>query len=79
MSGRLLGWHTVYAFSGALAAEGISPRAKFTLRPNLAFSYNGSVIARHSSSGRRLNFAAFSRGHHLYSAGRHDVGLPPTF
>jgi len=30
----------------------------------------GSVTARHSSSGRQPNFAALSRGRHLYSAGR---------
>jgi len=30
----------------------------------------GSVTARHSSSGRQLNFAALNRGRHLYSAGR---------
>jgi len=30
----------------------------------------GSVTAQHSSSGRQPNFAAFHRGHHLYSAGR---------
>ena len=30
----------------------------------------GSVTARHSSSGRQPNFAAFNRGRHLYSAGR---------
>jgi len=29
----------------------------------------GSVIARHSSSGRQPNFAALNRGRHLYSAG----------
>jgi len=28
------------------------------------------VTARHSSSGRQLNFAALNRGHHLYLAGR---------
>jgi len=55
MFGRLLG----YTFSGALAPDGISPRAKFTLRPSLAFSYFGSVTARHSSSGRQPNFAAW--------------------
>jgi len=44
------GWYTVYTFSGALA--------KFTLCPSLAFSYNGSVTARHSSSGRQPNIAA---------------------
>jgi len=30
----------------------------------------GSVTARHSSSERQPNFAALTRGHHLYSAGR---------
>jgi len=30
----------------------------------------GSVTARHSSSGRQLNFAALNRGYHLHSAGR---------
>jgi len=33
--------------------------AKFTLRPSLAFAYIGSVTARHSSSGRQPNFAAW--------------------
>ena len=37
----------------------------------LAFLFHiGSVTARHSSSGRQPNFAAFSRGRHLYSVGR---------
>jgi len=30
----------------------------------------GSVTARHSGSGRQPNFAALTRGRHLYSAGR---------
>jgi len=30
----------------------------------------GSISARHSSIGHQPNFAALSRGHHLYSAGR---------
>jgi len=38
-------------FRGLLSPDGISPRAKFTLGPSLAFSYIGSVTARHSSSG----------------------------
>jgi len=29
----------------------------------------GSITARHSSSGRQLNFAALNRGRRLYSAG----------
>jgi len=54
----------------ALAHNGILAGAKFTLCPSLALSYSGSVTARHSSSGHQANFAAFSRGRHLYSAGR---------
>jgi len=33
-------------------------------------SHLGSVIARHSSSGRQPNFAVLNRGRHLYSAER---------
>ena len=40
---HLLGWYTIY--------DGILARAKFTLRPSLAFSYIDSDTARHSSSG----------------------------
>jgi len=39
-------------FRGLLPPDGILPGAKFTLRPSLAFSYIGSVTARHFSSGR---------------------------
>ena len=38
MFGRLLGFYTIYTFLGTLAPDGISPRAKFTLHPSLAFS-----------------------------------------
>ena len=57
-------------FPGLLPPNGILPAAKFTLRPNLALSYYGSINARHSSTGRQPNFMAFSREHQLYSAGR---------
>ena len=70
MFGRVLSWYIIYWFWGLLPANGISSGAKFTSRPSLAFSYIGSVTAWHSSSGRQPNFAAFSRGHHIYSAGR---------
>jgi len=71
MFGCLLGWYIIHTFwGGALAPDGILPAAKFTLRPNLGFSYIASVTARHSGSGHQPNFAAFSRGRHLYSAGR---------
>ena len=51
----LPGCYTIYTFSGALAPGRILPGAKFTLRPSLAFSYIGSVTARHFSSGRQPN------------------------
>jgi len=70
MFDRLLRWCTIYTFSGLLPRNGILPRAKFTLRQSLAFSYIGSVTARHSSSGHQPNFAELSRGHHPYSARR---------
>jgi len=54
MFGRLLGWYTVH-FWGLLLPNRILPRAKFTLRSSLAFSYSGSVTVRHSSSGRQQN------------------------
>jgi len=71
----------VYMFGGeALAPNGILQGAKFTLRPSLAFSYIGSVSARHSNSGRQVNFAAWEkegnygtfapRLRHLHSTGQ---------
>jgi len=62
--------HYIYIFGGSCPPDGILPGAKFTLRPSFAFSYIGSVTARHSSSGRQPNFAALRRGRHLYSASR---------
>jgi len=52
--GRLLGWYTMYIFSGGscLVTEFCH------VRPSLAFSYIGSVTARYSSSGRQRKFAA---------------------
>jgi len=94
MFGRLLGCYTIYTFSEALAPCGILPGAKCTLRPNLAFSYIGigyavlGVTARHSSSGRQPNFAAwykewnyeiFSEGATYIRPGGHHVGHRPTF
>jgi len=38
-------------FPRLLPPDGISPRAKFALRPSLVFSYIGSVTARLSSNG----------------------------
>ena len=67
-------------FRGLLPPDGILPRAKFTLRTNLAFSYTGTVTARHSSSGisqslwrgtrNEITELSQRRRRHLYSAGR---------
>ena len=55
---------------GLLLPNGILSSAKLTLCSSSVFSYIGAVTARHSSSGHWPNFAAFSRGHHLYLAGQ---------
>jgi len=67
-----------------LPLSGIVPAAKITLRPSLAFSYIGSITARHSSSGRQLNFVAwyygiFTEGATYIRLGGHHVGHRPTF
>jgi len=64
-------------FRGLRPPDRILPRAEFTLRPSLAFSYIGSVAARHSSSRHQPNCGVvhgvelrnFCRWSHLYSAG----------
>jgi len=53
-----------------LPRNGILPCAKFSLSPPSLALLFGSVTARHSSSRREPNFAAFCTGRHLYSAGR---------
>jgi len=62
--------------------------AKFTLRPSLAFSYIGSVTARHSSSGpqpnfamwyKELNYGTFTEGATYIRLGGHHVGHQSTF
>ena len=86
MFARLLDWYTIYTFLGALAPNGILPAAKFTLCPSLAFSYIGSVTARHLMSSRQPNFVAwykewnyvtFADGATYIRLGGHHVG--PTF
>jgi len=78
----------IYIFGGLLPPDGILPRAKFTLRPNLAIFFIVSVTARHSSSGRQLNFAAwykewnygtFAQSTTYNQQGGHHVGHSPTF
>jgi len=88
MFGRLLSWYITHTFSGALAPDGILSGAEFTLRPSLAFSYIGSITARHSSSGRQPNFATwykqwyygtFAEGATYIRLGDHHVRHRPTF
>jgi len=75
-------------FPGLLTHDGILPSAKFTLHPSLAFSYNGSITAWHSSSGHQPNFAAwykewnygtFAEGATYIRLGGHLDGHRPTF
>jgi len=74
--------HYIYILA-AFAPDRILPRAKFTLRPSLAFSYIGSVTAWHSSSGPQSNFAkwykewnygTFAEGATYIRLGGHHVG-----
>jgi len=53
--------HDVWPSPG-LPPNGILPGTKFMLRPSLAFSYIGSVTARHSSSGRQPNSVEWTHG-----------------
>jgi len=75
-------------FWGLLPPDGSLPGAKFTLHPSLAFSYIGSVTARHTSSGHQPNFAAwykewnygtFAEGATYIRLIGHHVGHWPTF
>jgi len=86
--GRLLGWYTIYTFWELLPPYGILLAAKSTLRPSLAFSYIGTITARHSSSGRQPNFVTwykewnygtFADGATYIWLGGHHVGHRPTF
>jgi len=73
---------------GLLPRDGILLRAEFTLRPSLAFSYIGSVTARHSSSRHQPNFVAWYKewdygnleeGATYIRLGGHHVGHRPRF
>jgi len=75
-------------FLGAFAAERSSPRANFTLRPSLAFSFIGRITAQHSTSGHQPMFAAwykewnygtFTDGASYIRLGGHHVGHWSTF
>jgi len=57
-------------FWGSCPPDGISPRKKFTLRPNLAFLLYWQRYCTALQQRSQPNFVALSRGRHLYSAGR---------
>ena len=78
---RLLGWYTIYTFSGDLAPNGILPGAKFTLHPSIAFSCFGSVTARHWSSEREPSFAAWykERNYGTFALHHFQQRAPPIF
>ena len=76
--------HNIYIFRGLLPPDGILQGANFTLHPSPAFSYIGSITARHSTSGRQPNFAAwnygtFAEGATYIRLDGHHVGHRPTF
>jgi len=68
----------IYIFRGSCPVMEFLPGAKFTLRPSLVLSYIGSVTARHSSSGRQLNWVR-AEGATYIRQGGHQVGHWPTF
>ena len=74
---RLLGCCTIYTFWGLLPPDGILPRAKFTLRPSLAFSYIDTVTARQSSSGRQPSLRRWEEGATYIRQDGHHVGHRP--
>jgi len=73
--GHLLGWYTIYTFSGALAPERSLPCAKFTLCPSLAFTYIDRVTARHSSSGDQPNRKKRRRKKDRQKLGMYRIGI----
>jgi len=73
--------YPVYTFLGALAPNRIVSGAKFTLHPSLAFSFIGSVNARHSSSGCQPNFVAWYKewNYGTFASGHFQQKAPPIF
>jgi len=70
--------HYIYIFGGSSAWRNFArPDAKFTLCPSLAFSYIGSVTARHSSSARQPKFAAWYKewNYTTFAQGATYIGL----
>jgi len=68
-------------FRGLLPHFGILPAAKFTLCLSVAFSCFGSITARHWSSGRHPNFAAWYNEWNYWTFAPHHFQqrAPPIF
>ena len=66
-------------FRGLLPPREISPGAKFTLRPSLAFSHIDSVTvtARHSSSGRESNCGVQQRRQPIFGGAAITLAIGP--
>jgi len=62
--------HCDTSLAQLLPPNGTLCQVQYSLWPSLAFSYIGNVTAWHSICGRQPNFVAFTRGRHLYLAGR---------
>jgi len=82
--------HDIFFFGGGLLPpDGILARAKFTLRPSLAFSYIGSVILHDTPAAglsqtlrcgtKEWNYGTFAEGATYIRLGGHHVGHRPTF
>ena len=78
----------LHIFGSSWYPDGILLGAIFIMCSSLAFSYVGSIIARHSSSRRQpklaacykeLNYGTFAEGATCIRRGGHHVGHRPTF
>jgi len=77
--------HYIYIFGGTCPPTEFC-HVQYSLCVGLAFSYIGSVTARHSSCGRQPKFAewykeyrTFAEGNTYIRPGSHHVGHRPTF
>jgi len=81
-SSALVHYRGLYTFWELLPFNGILPGANFTLPPRHAFSYIGSVTARHSSTTyASVNFAAWYKelNYGIFAALHFQQRAPPIF
>jgi len=70
--------HYIYIFGG-FCPDGILIRAKFTLRPSLAFLYISSVTANFAVWYKEWNYGTFAESATYTRLGGHHVGHRPTW